>query len=148
MTAACSLIRNVSASVIAVLQLTASVINVCYVYQDGVRNAPRDLNRITDQLVGLRAVLENLLKLAQTEDSAGCPRLSTLKLLTAPDGPLPKCETELKRLKEKLEPATGGWRKFGQAVTWPLKEGEVRVTLDHIERTKVILHLALTADQT
>jgi hypothetical protein len=138
--------QKVSASLIAVLQITASVINVCYVYQSGVRNAPRDLNRITDQLVGLRSVLESLLKLAQSEDGTGSPRLLTLKLLNGPDGPLPKCEAELKHLKEKLEPANSGWRKFGQAVTWPLKEGEVRVTLDHIERTKGILHLGLTAD--
>jgi hypothetical protein len=137
--------QKVPASVIAVLQITASAINVCYVYQSGVRNAPRDLNRITDQLIGLRDVLENLLKLAQSKDGT---RLSTLKLLIGPDGPLPKCEAELKHLVKKLEPASGGWRKFGQAVTWPLKEGEVRATLDHMERTKAILHLALTADYT
>src|SRR6202044_3114540 len=64
-----------SASVIGILQVTGTVICICYDYQSGVRNAPRDLDRITNQLIGLRAVLENLLTLARTEDMSGLSRL-------------------------------------------------------------------------
>ncbi|KIM84816.1 hypothetical protein PILCRDRAFT_370242 [Piloderma croceum F 1598] len=136
-----------SASVIGILQVTGTVICICYDYQSGVRNAPRDLDRITNQLIGLRAVLENLLTLARTEDMSGLSRLSTLALLIEPDGLLCKCKLEMERLKSSLEPA-GGWRKVGQALTWPLKEGDVKKTHNYLQQTTATLQLALTADQT
>jgi hypothetical protein len=136
-----------SASVIAILQVTGTVINICYGYQSGVRNAPRDLDRITNQLISFRAVLENLLTLARTEDKSGLSRLSTLALLIEPDGLLCKCKLEVEHLKSSLEPASG-WRKVGQALTWPLKEVDVKKTLNYLEQTTATLQLALTADQT
>jgi len=98
-------------------------------------------------LTSLCDVLESLVKLAEHESANGSPRLSTLKLLGKPDGPLVKCQAELDDLKKKLEPASG-WKAVGNALTWPLKEGDVTKTLDNLERTKATLQLALTADQT
>jgi len=139
--------QQVLASVVAVLQVTGTVINICYNYQSGVRNAPRDLDRITNQLISFRAVLENFLTLARTEDTSGSPRLSTLSLLIEPDGLLCKCKLEVEYLRMCLEPASG-WRKVGQALTWPLKEGDVKKTLSYLEQTTATLQLALTTDQT
>jgi len=60
-------------SVIAVLQLTATTISLCYDYRSRVKNAPKSLSRITDQLTSLRDVLESLVKLAESESANGSP---------------------------------------------------------------------------
>ena len=135
------------ASVIAVLQLTSLTISLCYDYRSRVKNAPKSLSRITDQLTSLRNVLESLVKHAESEAANGSPPFPTLKLLGERDGPLVKCKAELVSLKAMLEPASG-WKAVGQALAWPLKEGDITKTLDNLERTKATLQLALTADQT
>jgi len=102
---------------------------------------------ITKELRSLCDVLEGLLKVAESESDKGSARLSTFDSLTKPDGPLAECEAELISLKGKLEPASG-LKAVGKALTWPLREGDVRKTLDKLERMKETLNLALTADQT
>src|SRR5215475_5720622 len=133
------------ASIIAIVQLTGTIINICYDYQKGVRKAHKDQAAITKELKSLHAVLERLLELAESESDKGSARLSTFDSLTKPDGPLAECEAELISLKEKLEPASG-WKAVGKALTWPLKEGDTRKILDKLERLKGTLNLALTAD--
>jgi hypothetical protein len=134
--------------VIAVLQLTGTVINICYNYQIGARNASKDVERIIDQLKSMRDVLERLSTIINSENTGEVSRLSsTSKLLSGFNGPLSQCESELLTLQKKL--ALGSkWKVVGQALTWPLKEGDVKKTLAALERNKATLTLALTADQT
>ena len=114
------------ASVIAVLQLTSLTISLCYDYRSRVKNAPKSLSRITDQLTSLRNVLESLVKLAESEAANGSPRFPTLKLLSERDGLLVKCKAELVSLKAMLEPASG-WKAVGQALAWPLADTPIQV---------------------
>lgn len=61
---------------------------------------------------------------------------------------------ELKYIDEKLRPpnwaSQNGSRRKGLArsLSWPLKEAEIKKTLQNIERLKDTLELALTVDQT
>jgi hypothetical protein len=134
---------NYLASAIAVLQLTGSVINICYDYQSTVRHASKDMERIRQQLVNFRDVLEHLVSIVASEPH----RYPALEQLSAPGGLLIIIEAELRTLETKLKPARG-WRRKGQALVWPLQGRDVRKTLSTIESIKATIHLAQSVDQT
>ena len=141
---------SVTASIIAVLQLTGTVVSLCYDFRSRIKNAPRDLKRIISEVISLRDVLERLVRLADSAETAGSnesTQLSTLKLLNKPDGLLVKCQAELTALEKKLKPAIGV-KAVSKLLSWPLKERDVEKTLACIGRLKATLSLALTADQT
>jgi hypothetical protein len=131
-----------TASIIAVLQLTSSVMSTCYIYQSGVRDAAKNARKMNEYLVGLRSVLEQVDKLIQ--DPSGF-RFSRLELLSARDGPLMRCKAELDDLISKLEPKTG-WREKIRSLTWPLQEGDMKRSLEHLENFRELLRIAMEAD--
>ncbi|KAB8292154.1 hypothetical protein EYC80_007897 [Monilinia laxa] len=145
---------SISASLIAVIQITGSLISFCYDYRQGAKHASKEIVRISDELNGLRDILDSLLRLAEKSEGNGGAQLATFELLLKDDGPLWVCRRELEVLKGKLEirDGDGGWRARGlekaRMLVWPLKEGEVRKTLDVLERLKSTLQLGLSADQT
>ncbi|KAF8523571.1 hypothetical protein JB92DRAFT_2785034, partial [Gautieria morchelliformis] len=94
---------GIVANVIAVLQLTGSNIGVCSKYVAGVKNAPRDRDRITTELVGLYAVLTQVFQLANEETG----RTSQLEpgratRLSALHDRLHVCGDEMRRLRTAL----------------------------------------------
>lgn len=60
---------SLTGTLIAVLQITTSVISVCYDYRAGVASASRDVIRITDSLNALKDSLDALLRLVETSRS-------------------------------------------------------------------------------
>lgn len=143
---------SLSASLIAVLQITGSLISFCYDYRQGVKHASKEIVQISDELNSLRDILDSLLKIAERAESNGFSQLSTFELLLKDDGPLFVCKTELEKLRGKLEKGgvggSEGWRAVRERLVWPLKEGEVRKTLVVLDRLKSTLALGLSADQT
>jgi hypothetical protein len=140
---------SITGTIIAVLQITTSVISVCYDYRSGVESASREVIQITNELNSLREVLESLLRVvekSQSDNSKDGSRLATFEALIEEGGSLMTCKTELERLKSKLEPEKG-WRQMRSRLVWPLKEGEIKKTLDGLERLKGTIGLALSADQ-
>ena len=65
-------------TVIAVIQLTSSVISICYDYRQGVKSASRDAILITDGLNSLKDVLESLLRLIENSSDKDENRLVSL----------------------------------------------------------------------
>ncbi len=135
-------------SLIAVVQLTGKIISICYDYRSAFKSANRDLARTIDEITGLRDVLEQLLKLVDYKDIDDRWKVPTVRSLAKPDGILATCKSELVRIEKKIEPAKTKWTAIGQALTWPLKEGEISKDLDAISRTKSTLSLSLLVDQT
>ncbi|CCD47337.1 similar to ankyrin repeat domain-containing protein 29 [Botrytis cinerea T4] len=131
---------SLSASLIAVLQITGSLISFCYDYRQGVKHASKEIVQISDELNSLRDILDSLLKIAERAESNGFSQLSTFELLLKDDGPLFVCKTELEKLRGKLEKGgvggSEGWRAVRERLVWPLKEGEVRKTLVVLDRLK------------
>ncbi|KAF8496923.1 hypothetical protein JB92DRAFT_2671092, partial [Gautieria morchelliformis] len=124
-----------SASVIAVLQLTGTTINACYNYGSSVRNASRDKKRILDQLFGLQKVLETIRRLVEDDETAS-------SRLPALDELLLRCRDELDSLNAALERDLG--RKGPvEALIWPLKESEVRKTLNKLGKLQDSLTTAM-----
>ena len=160
---------SITGTVIAVVQITSSVISICYDYRSSAKGSTREIIQITDELNSLKDVLESLLRVvekAEEDESRNDGKLATFQLLLKEEGPLATCKQELVRLKGKLEPEKG-WRKVRQNLTWPLKEGEMRRALEAcecasatrlspassidqcalVERLKGTMSLALSTDQ-
>jgi hypothetical protein len=137
---------SLTGTLITVLQITTSVISICYNYRQGAKNASQDIIQISDELNSLKDVMETLLKLVEKSEPIDSSRLSTFEHLAKPGGLLLTCQAELEKLKKNLEPETG-WRAVRQSFAWPLKEGEVQKTLLSLERLKSTMHLALSVDQ-
>jgi hypothetical protein len=97
--------------------------------------------------MGLQKVLDDVRELVEDEEGKASSHLPALiELLKSPDG-LPGCRSELESLKKTLEPK-GPRTDRVQALIWPLKEGDVRKTLDHLARFQHLLNLTLNVDQT
>ncbi len=136
------------ASLIAVVQISGSVISCCYEYRKGVKIYPKDLLRVTSEVVGLRNVVERLITLIDDEKTASCTYLSTLAEVVTADGPLEFCRHNLESLNIKLELPVNEWKALGRRLTWPLQERDVTKTLASIYRTKSLLETALLVDNT
>lgn len=138
---------SLTASLIAVLQVSSTVISTLYSYRHGVQNSHADVIRIISSLNSLQAVLESVLSLVEAGKlpESSVSQLPTLSQLMGPDGELQRLEANLTTLKGKIEPEKG-WRAVRQALVWPLKEKEVKSMLDGIQRVQGLLHFALSAD--
>jgi len=136
---------SVTASIIAVIQLTGSVVSAVYSYRTDVKNAPEDAAKIIEGLTALSHVLEKLLQMVETERNTKVTRLASLEGLLKPDGPIESCQKTLERLNAKLQPEKG-WRAVKQSLIWPLKKDDIKKTLKEITTAKETLGLALTVD--
>ena len=145
-----------AASVIAVVQITNSLISVCYDYSAAMKGASWQLPRIKSELESLRNVLQQLEPLAKQAELA--PAAADLKLpafvqLCGSEGLLQLCYAEVKELEVKLK--TPSWSDgFGprrkalvQVLQWPLREADTERALKQIGRFRDMLNFALTADQ-
>ena len=147
---------SVTATIITVLQVANRVVSICYDYSCAIKNSSWELPRVTEEVKGLRNVLETLERLAreaENGDPAAEIQLPTLRLLCNPEGPLAVCLGELEALRKELDPPNrsdqfGSKRRaFVKVVSWPLREKDTRRILENIGRLKAILNLALTVDQ-
>ena len=142
---ACS--HNKSASFIGLLQLTRVTITTLIQYEVDVKNMQKDKNKIIDQLWSLQKVLEDVQELAEDEERKGTMRLPGLIQLEKPNG-IPSCLSELKILQAKFEIKQGRSERTLQALMWPLKQGEVKKTLDYLQEFQQLLSSALNVDNT
>ncbi|KAF8490583.1 hypothetical protein JB92DRAFT_1305039 [Gautieria morchelliformis] len=132
---------GLTASVIAVLQLTGMTINACYNYGISVKNASRDKQRILDQLFGLQKVLDSIRRLVEEDETAASSRLPAL------NEQLLRCRDELQSLNTALAKGLGGKGRM-QALIWPLKESEVHKALGKLGKLQDLLTTAMDVDQT
>jgi hypothetical protein len=130
---------SIAASIIAVLQLTVSVIE----YLQTVRDARKD--RI-DFLVEVSGLYHLLLALQNRVDGANAedPWFAQVRLLGARDGPLDQLKSRLEHLVSKLGPPGG--LQVGRALIWKFSKAEIEGVIAKIERIKMLVSLALTND--
>jgi hypothetical protein len=133
-----------TASAIAILQLSGTIIATCYDYQARIRSAAKDAKQIINELNSLRTVIESLLIILDEEKDVGGP-VTVLEKLAQKDGSLERCQNDLEELTRKLEPKEG-WRHVKAVLLWPLKESDVKKVLGNIQDTKSTIHLALSLD--
>ena len=136
------------ASLIAVVQISGSVISCCYEYHKGVKNAPKDLLRVINEVAGLRNVVERLITLIDDENLASHKYLSTLADIASANGPLELCQHDLGSLRIKLEAPVNEWKALGKRLTWPLQEKDATKILTSVYRVKSLLETALMVNNT
>jgi hypothetical protein len=135
-----------AASIIAVVQISAEVFDLCRTYSLEVKEARTEIQRLRDEVISLQDVLTNVADLVEDPGSA---KLSILSLLNQQDGPVQQCQKGLIGLVAKLEIGQGNnkMKQFGlRALKWPFSKQDVDKVLTTIGRHKATFNLALTGD--
>ncbi|KAF4772650.1 hypothetical protein HAV15_005067 [Penicillium sp. str.  len=134
-----------AASVIAVIHLTGSIVQICGKYLNNVKNATQDILRFQEKITALALVLRSLDELIRGSD--GNKLTATQDLVDN----IVKCSSALTNLKDKINPETTQrrMRKWGlQALKWPLARSEVDFAIMELEWYKTTFALSLQVDQT
>lgn len=139
---------SAAASVIAVIQVSSQVFDLCWTYYINVKDARKDIQRLRNEITALQDVLVNVADLIDDPNSSS---LKALNSISQEGGPVQQCQSELLALVARLDPGEekGRMRQFGiRALKWPFSSKEVDKVLDSIGRHKSSFTLALAADQT
>lgn len=131
---------SISASIIAILELTGTVVQ----YVNDVKDASAERLRIRDQISSTSFLLYMLKDLIQQAHSSE-PWLSRVQSLGVPKGPLEQFKSALEQLALRLAPPKG-LKGIGKALTWPFQREEIKEILITIERQKSLFDLALQND--
>ncbi|KAL9489695.1 hypothetical protein ACSS6W_001972 [Trichoderma asperelloides] len=137
-----------ASSVTVAADLSAKIIVLCSTCVIDVANARAEIERLKEQLKNLETTLRHANHLLKQPNSQF---LSASREL---DDPLQRCQAELQRLQNKLEPSVTrkAMRRFGlRAVKWPFNKGEVEVVIaslvDHREAITAILQIDQTIER-
>jgi len=139
---------SMAASLITVVQISGQVISYCYDYRQGLKNASKDLLRVTAEVTSLRNVLESLVVLVDNERNISNNFLPMLTDVMLTNGLLDVCQRDLRSLIEKIEKPVSEWKALGRRLIWPLHEKEITRTLESVHRTRSVLETALMVDNT
>jgi hypothetical protein len=134
-----------AASVIAVIQLTGSLVKLCGGYLREVKDAREEILTLQKVIAGLQGTLQDLQKLLQSDNANALPTSSGLV------SNITDCLSDLQALEMRLDPGTGRrlMQKVGlRALKWPLKRTEVEGVTKNLERYKSSFLLSLQVDQT
>jgi hypothetical protein len=134
-----------AASVIAVIQLTGSLVELCGGYIREVKDAREEIRTLQRVIIGLQGTLQDLQNILQSNNGMALPTSSRLISNIA------DCLSDLRALETKLDPGNGKrlMRKMGlRALKWPLKRTEVEGVAKNLERYKSSFLLSLQVDQT
>jgi hypothetical protein len=136
-----------AASIIAVIDLSAKIVSLCFQYFSDVKNAKSDVKRLQGELKRLTTTLQGAQRLLESPNGE---RLQTSQGLS--DG-LNGCFSQLSQLRLRLEkklnpgPARKAMRKFGlRALKWPFESKEIDSIINNLERYRDTLSAGLTVD--
>ena len=134
---------SVTASIIAILQVTATLVN----YANDVKDAPKDRARFAMEASSLSSLLLNLRYQIADEECEKSNEAWTreVTLLDVPGGPLDQYRHALEKLQLKIVSGKG-LVKIGDALWWRFTKEEVMSILLRIERLKSLIQIALQMD--
>ena len=150
---------SLTASAIAIIQLASELVKGTRKYFKGVKNAPKEVGELVDELTVFGVVLGRLKSISQkaedseplntSDDGTAQPgkRISRLPMLCAmlkADAPLAVCFEEMMVFKEKLikvKPRTK------ESFRWPFKKDEIMATVVRLRNLRFILDTAIASDQ-
>lgn len=131
---------SAAASIIAVLQLTASVIG----YLNNVKNAPKECQQCTIEASNLQSLLMQLrYRLEQGQDDT--PWFTAVRAIYVGNGPLDQYKQALEQLLSVVE-IQHGVQKVTRRLLWNFKKEEVVNILARMERLKSLVSIALEND--
>jgi hypothetical protein len=130
-----------AASVITVVQISKEILTACGKYALDVKDAKKDIERLSSEVKALHGVLNRVKDLAEGQDTATLPTFQTITAAIA------QCLSELVELKTHLDPGKKrqAMNRLGlRALKCPFKSEDVNKLLEALERQATI-NLAFTA---
>lgn len=128
---------SVTASIIAVLQLSAKVLG----YLNDVKDAPKGRTQCAIEILNLNSLLYKLNDHVEKRDSRQ-PWYITVQDFAVENGPLDQFKQALETLQSKITDG-GRLKKVGEALVWKFKKEEIASILDRIEHLKSLVEIAL-----
>jgi hypothetical protein len=122
-----------AASVIAVIELTGSLVKLCGGYIQEVKDARDEILSLQRSIEGIQGTLSDLQKSLQGDDGKTLPTSSRLA------NDITDCLSDLRALEARLNPGKGNnlMRKVGlRALRWPIKRADVESMTQNLERHK------------
>jgi hypothetical protein len=142
---------SVAASIIAVLQISESVISACYQYYKTAKGARKDILEVISMVKDLKSTLDTIRFLLDDDD--GDVEDARLPLLKSLEPSFTACEEAMRDVAQRLgielsSELDAGTLKISRKkkATWPWKEKEVAKILQSIEKFKTIFILALNGE--
>lgn len=136
---------SITASIIAVLQLTTKVLS----YLNDVKDAPKDRMQCAIETSNVYNLLLNLqFRLEESTSRQGSsvePWYTAVRALAVEQGPLDQFKSALEALQTKLTDGRQR-RKVGDALMWKFKKEDIVSILSRIERLKTLVEIALQMD--
>ena len=136
------------ASVVAIYQLAATISGLCFRYGQGVRQAEKDADLIISEIDTFQTYLRTL-KEVLVKEGTTTERLQSLHhIIDGESAVLKRCGRDLQTLKTKLEKVQSEGRFQGaiHRLSWPLKQEEVKKTLNTLKRFTEAVDRALNVD--
>ena len=135
-----------SASLIAVIQVTASVIRVSSEYIRGVKGSTKAAERLRNELKDFRSILEKVEEQAETERANG-GEIAEMKFLSSIHTSFVDCNQLLVNVEKRLD-TSSAVVKYRKALTWPFREKEIEKCISSLHNFKGTFQLALSLDST
>jgi hypothetical protein len=136
---------GIAASALAVIELSAKVVQKCTRYTQGVLGAKADIERITGEVKGLGELAASIQQLSSKSPT----ELDTLQRLQPL---LAQCQSRLTDIHQAgLEPGKRqtAMKKLGlRALTWPFKSKDTEKIIADLHRLTQLLSDAMQVDQT
>ena len=135
-----------ASAILAVAQVAWNVYKLCRKYYSEVKEARKEIQTLSLEVMLLADLLTNVSDLANDEDSVS---FSNISLLGQQNGPLDQCRELLNTLKTQLDPGEGEskMRRYGKrALKWPFRNKDIENLLSRIGKHKETLNMALAAD--
>lgn len=129
---------GLAASIAQLIKATSKVIK----YVDEVKDAPSQRENLDLETANFMPLLV-MLKQRTLPTVANEEWISSIRSLGAPEGPIPQLEASMSQLAEKLKIRK---KKRGGDLRWPSDKKECTAILSKIERTKLLIGLALQDD--
>lgn len=133
---------SITASIVAVLQLTSIVIE----YASSVKDSSKDRVQCANEALNLYNLLFQLR--SRLEEANSNERwYAAARALTVKDGPFDQYKHALEQLLAVAKvTGAGGIKKIGNALLWKFSKEEVTNILSRIERLKTLVQIALEMD--
>ena len=131
---------SVTASVIAVLQLTGTVLS----YLNDVKNASKECQQCTIEASNLQNLLINL-RYRLEEGHAGDPWFTAVRALNIENGPLDQYKQALEQLQSRVE-IQDGVQKVKRRLLWKFRKEEITSILARMKRLRSLVSFALEND--
>ena len=131
---------SVTASIIAILQLTSKVIE----YLNDVKDASVDRARCALEASNLYNLLVTL-RFRLEEGRSNEPWYAAVQALSVENGPLDQYKHALEQLQTKIT-SRSGINKMGNPLLWKFIREEVTSILLRMERLKTLVQIALEMD--